>query len=113
MILPTVTLWVSWLAMALVNAFEARGANPNIVDYVGAVLGPLVLVNWVCADASIRGQKFCYDFDSFLFFAWPVLGPLYLFRTRGWRALLTLLWFGLLLVSSALISALPIASKSP
>ncbi len=27
-----------------------------------------------------------YDFDSFIFFLWPLAAPVYLFRTRGWRA---------------------------
>ena len=33
------------------------------------------------------------DFDSFLYFAWPVMVPVYLFQTRGLRAFLTLLCF--------------------
>jgi hypothetical protein len=46
------------------------------------------------ADARKKGRRLCYDYDSFVFFAWPVAAPIYLFQTRGARAFLTLLCFG-------------------
>jgi hypothetical protein len=39
--------------------------------------------------ALLRGN----DSDVFAIFAWPVVVPIYLFRTRGFRAFLTLLCF--------------------
>jgi hypothetical protein len=45
------------------------------------------------ADAKKRKRQLCYDDGSFVFFAWPVVVPVYLFRTRGVRAFLTLLCF--------------------
>jgi hypothetical protein len=47
----------------------------------------------VIADARKRGRRLCYDFDSFVFFIWPIIVPVYLFQTRGVRAFLTLLCF--------------------
>ena len=44
------------------------------------------------------GAPLPYDYDSFLFFVWPILGPMYLWQTRRWRAGFTLLWFLLLLM---------------
>src|SRR5260221_518128 len=43
----------------------------------------LLVVWWVQRDA--RESKFdpCFEYDTFLFLAWPVLLPHYLIRTRG------------------------------
>ena len=46
------------------------------------------------ADAHKRGRKLPYDFDSVVYFAWPVIVPVYIFQTRGVRGFLTLLGFG-------------------
>ena len=40
-----------------------------------------------------------------VFFAWPIFGLAYLFQTRRWRALLTLLWFVLIVFVPAMIAA--------
>lgn len=56
----------------------------------------------VYADAQSRGKSLCYDYDTFAFFAWPLVVPYYLFQTRGARALLTMLYFGCLCVAAAL-----------
>lgn len=53
----------------------------------------LVMAAWVMADARKRGRRLCHDYDSFVFFAWPIVVPIYLFQTRGARAFLTLLCF--------------------
>lgn len=66
---------------------------------------PLVMASWVLADAHKRGRRLCYDYDSFVFFAWPVVVPVYLFQTRGARAFITLACFaGIWLV--AMLAAL-------
>jgi hypothetical protein len=56
-------------------------------------------------DARKRGRKLCYDFDSFVFFAGLVVVPVYLFQTRGVRAFLTLLCFGGMLLTGAVLGA--------
>ena len=56
---------------------------------------------WVTADARKRRRDLPFDDDSFMFFLWPLLGPVYLWQTRRWRALLTLGWFVLLLLVSS------------
>jgi hypothetical protein len=37
-----------------------------------------------------------YDFDSLIFFLWPLVAPIYLLRTRGWDAAIPLGGFFLL-----------------
>ena len=54
---------------------------------------PFAIAWWVTVDARKRGRELCYDFDSFVYFAWPVAVPVYLFQTRGAWAFLTLLCF--------------------
>ena len=54
---------------------------------------PLVFTNWIISDARSRNRRLFYDYDTFMFYAWPLLAPLYLIQTRGWRVLWTLLGF--------------------
>jgi len=53
-------------------------------------------------------RRLCYDYDSFVFFAWPVVVPVYLFQTRGARAFLTLLCFAGICVIAVLASSVVI-----
>lgn len=48
----------------------------------------LMLVYWVRIDAKARRYSAPFDFDSFVFFAWPAFVPYYLYQTRGRRGLL-------------------------
>lgn len=66
---------------------------PKPAEWASSVALPLVVASWVMADARKRGRRLCYDYDSFVYFAWPIVVPVYLFQTRGARAFLTLLCF--------------------
>jgi hypothetical protein len=48
----------------------------------------VILVGWVRADRRARGYRAPFEFDAFVFFAWPVAVPYYLCSTRGWRGFL-------------------------
>jgi hypothetical protein len=49
----------------------------------------LLLTSWVLADRQNRGGfSIPYEFDTFVFFAWPAVVPYYLYRSRGRRGLL-------------------------
>jgi hypothetical protein len=61
---------------------------------------------WVLSDARRRQRSLPYDFGSFVFFAWPLVVPIYLISTRGWRAFATLGLFVLLYLAAALFSAI-------
>ena len=84
-----------WLyAIALVVATTASdGSLSWRADYASRLALPLILASWVITDARKRQRPLCHDYDSFVFFAWPVVVPVYLFRTRGVRAFLTILSF--------------------
>jgi hypothetical protein len=52
------------------------------------ILFGLFLTWWVRIDRRARGFGAPYDFDYFVFFAWPLMVPYYLYRTRGWKGIL-------------------------
>ena len=93
MIAPTLMLWFCAVAIALASAIGPGARMPKRAELASSVALPLVVASWVMADARKRGRPLCYDFDSFVYFLWPVVVPVYLFQTRGTRAFLTLLCF--------------------
>jgi hypothetical protein len=103
-VVSEVLLWLSLAALASAAASErARGATaPLIGTLIAQVAVRIILVTWVYADAQSRGRGLCYDYDTFVFFAWPVVVPYYLFQTRGARAFLTMLYFTCLCVAAGL-----------
>lgn len=76
--------WYDMLALELPASF----ALLRTLGYV------YVLGYWLTHDSRQHLFKGICDLGLWLFIAWPVLLPYYLFKTRGWRALLTLLLFG-------------------
>ena len=48
----------------------------------------LILTWWVFIDRPARGFRAPFEFDAFVFFAWPLLFPYYIYRTRGGRGLM-------------------------
>jgi hypothetical protein len=86
-------------------------ASPSGMARFAALLAefflPSSIALWVLADARRRHRAVHYDFGTFVCFAWPVLVPIYLFSTRGWRAFTTLGWFLLLYVAAAVASMIP------
>ena len=63
---------------------------PAIFALAAYYLLPAIIVLWVAADAREHRHWRLYDFGSFVFFLWPVIAPIYLFQTRGLRALSTI-----------------------
>ena len=53
---------------------------------------------WVELDRKARGIAAPLEYAAFMFFAWPLLAPYYLFRSRRWRGLA--LGLGLILLST-------------
>jgi hypothetical protein len=76
------------------------------LDALAELLLPGSVALWVLADARRRGRSLPYDAGSFIYFAWPVLAPIYLFSTRGWRAFGALGWFLLLYLAAALCGSI-------
>jgi hypothetical protein len=101
---PTFCLWFCILSYSAVAALTPAEASPRS-DFASRLTFPFIMAWWVMSDAQKRGRKLCYDFDSFVFFVWPLVVPAYLFQTRGVRAFLTLLCFGGMLLSGVIIAA--------
>ena len=67
-------------------AGEPNGA-PAFAELIAQYLYAASIAVWVQRDAIGRHRQLPYDFDSLIFILWPLATPVYLFRTRGWRAL--------------------------
>jgi hypothetical protein len=76
----------------------------TLVSVLASLLSLSSLGLWVLSDARERERNLPYDFDSFVFFAWPVVVLTYLFSTRGWRAFATIGWFLLLYLIAMLVT---------
>jgi len=59
----------------------------------------LFLVYWVRADSIIRGFRGSYEFEAYLFFAYPIVLIYYFWKTRRWRGILP--WLGLICLTAA------------
>src|SRR5882724_12085329 len=97
-----VLLWIFWFVDAI--SFGAITANHGYIS-IGLHLAEqfalvILLASWVNSDAQMRRQSLCYDFDFFIYLAWPFALLYYLFLTRGPRAFLTLLCFAAFVVSA-------------
>ena len=68
---------------------------------LAGLLAPTGIALWLLADARQRGRSLPYDAGTFFFLAWPILAPIYLFSTRGWRAFAVFGWFLLLNLGAA------------
>jgi len=108
--------WLLSLPAAIFYCFAALAMHvalnsPNGVPAYAALLSQFLLHSsialWVLADARQRGRPLPYDTGTFFFFAWPALAPIYLFSTRGWRAIAALGWFVLLYLAAALFGGIP------
>jgi hypothetical protein len=104
MVLPTLMLWVYALAMGVASGMSPAESLSGRADLISRAGLGLILATWVSADAQKRNWPLCYDYGSFVFLAWMVVVPVYLFRTRGARAFLTLLCFVGISVSSTMIA---------
>jgi hypothetical protein len=93
MFVPTLMLWLYVFAFSAASAMSPDGRLPSGAAYVSSVALALILTSWVTTDAHKRRRRLCYDYDSFVFFTWPIVVPVYLFQTRGVSAFITLLCF--------------------
>ncbi len=103
MVAPTALLWLCAIAHGVASAVSP-GGMPKQAGLASSVAVPLVVALWVVADARKRGCRLCYDYDSFVYFAWLIVVPVYLIQTRGVRALLTLVWFGGMWLAAMIIA---------
>lgn len=92
--------------LSAVALYEGLGspsrASPLATAFAQYLLAASIAL-WVLSDARRRGCSPAYDFDSLVFFTWPVLAPIYLFSTRGWRGVIPIGGFTLLYLSAAIL----------
>jgi hypothetical protein len=101
----TLVLCLYAVVYVIATAATTNKAFGTISDYTLA----LTVCAWVLADVRERRRKVFYDFDSMLFFFWPVLAPIYLFQTRGLRGLVPMVVF-LVIMAAAVGGALLLRS---
>jgi phosphotransferase system glucose/maltose/N-acetylglucosamine-specific IIC component len=100
--LTFVCIICSLLASILYGLAREPGGAPAIAAIVAGYLFNASISLWVSADAMRRGTSVPYDFDSFVFFTWPITAPVYLLRTRGARGCGVIILFLLFLLISVL-----------
>ena len=94
-------------ASALHETLDSPPGLPAFAALLAAAFLPSGIALWVLADARQRRHPVPYDFGSFIYFTWPVLVPIYLFSTRGWRAFAPLGCFLLIYIAAAIASIIP------
>ncbi len=87
------------LLVAIYSAYSAVMAaygeyTSEAADSVFAFGFTLLLMWWVYRDRHRRRHPVPFEFEAFVFFAWPLVVPYYLFRTRGRRAVPLLIALG-------------------
>ena len=92
---------------AMHETLDSQGGLPALLALLAAAFLPSSIALWVLADARQRHRAVPYDFGTFVFIAWPLLVPIYLFSTRGWRAFATLGFFLLLYLAAAFFGSIP------
>ena len=96
----SILFWSSMFFLEFLNGLLWGGRAE--MGPLGALLLPLALqlgiVFWLHRDMRQRFYRPAFDSRTFLFVAWPVVGPYYLFRTRGWKAIVPIGAFILVLI---------------
>jgi hypothetical protein len=77
---------------------------PAGTDKLSVVFQQLLVATWVYFDRQGRDLGLPFEFDAFVFFAWPIALPYYLVKSRGSRGLLLFAVFFALLVVPAVIA---------
>lgn len=63
---------------------ETPSPGTDIIFTIGF---SLFLTWWVYLDRRSRSYPAPFEFEAFVFFAWPIVVPFYLIQTRRWRGL--------------------------
>jgi hypothetical protein len=96
------------IAHGIRGVYLGRAAEPPPAFTLLCALGLLWAVGWwLRRDSAKRGVGWVFDMGLFLYIAWPLLMPYYLFKTRGAKGLLAILafigvYFGALIAGAVL-----------
>ena len=61
---------------------------PGETENLASVFQQLFVALWVYLDRQGRSLSLPFEFEAFVFFAWPIAVPYYLVKSRGARGLL-------------------------
>lgn len=78
-------IYIIGLAMLATHGYPAR---PEASALLWSLVFPTILAIWARMDRRHQNLKLPFEFDAFVFFAWPLALPYYLYRTRGKKGLL-------------------------
>src|SRR2546422_574167 len=87
---PPATMFYCLTASGLHERLGSPSGGPAFAAILASILFLSSLGLWVLADAQQRQRSLPYDFGSFVFFAGPLVVPIYLFSTRSWRGFIPL-----------------------
>jgi hypothetical protein len=93
---PTTLLYLFLVVTQVIGGIYLlrRAGQPPAYTFLRP-LGLLWAIGWwLQKDSREHGIAWVYDMGLFLYMAWPLIMPYYLFKTRGVKALLTILIFG-------------------
>jgi hypothetical protein len=71
----------------------------------------LFMVRWATIDRQSRSFSVPFEFDAFVFFAWVVVVPYYLLKTRGPRGSISAMGFWALAITPTLASQVILLSR--
>ncbi|MBI3881220.1 MAG: hypothetical protein HY301_14295 [Verrucomicrobia bacterium] len=98
--------WAFFLCLGFVSRLDEENYRvPPQVRMVANLAFSFLLALWVVTDARRRASPLGFSFPALVFFFWPVFVPFYLFQSRGVRAFLTLLCFGVMFIVAFCLGA--------
>ena len=69
------------------------------------------MVRWAALDRRSRSYSVPFEFDAFVFFAWVVVVPYYLLKTRGARGLISAVGFWALAILPTVASEVILVTR--
>lgn len=111
--LPLVCIFCSGLTSVVYGFADEPSGFPAVAELLAQYLFASSMALWVQRDVVRRRRTMPYDFDSLVFAVWWVATPIYLFRTRGWRALGPIALFVAVGAIVVLVEGALVLSRSP
>jgi|SRR5882762_7079706 hypothetical protein len=102
-LLPLVTL--TFIYSVGLAVLASRGVSaPYGSSLLWRFTFALFMVRWAAIDRRSRSFSVPFEFDAFVFFAWVVVVPYYLLKTRGPRGLISAMGFWALAITPTVAS---------
>ncbi len=102
-LLPLVTL--TFIYSVGLGALASRGVSaPYGSSLFWRFAFALFMARWAAIDRRSHSFNVPFEFDAFVFFAWVLVVPYYLLKTRGPRGLISAMGFWALAITPTLAS---------